>query len=289
MLNRAVLLAGLLCLFAPALALAKAPRAQITDGRTMVLETNKAVAQAILDAVCAAPPDEPPAQTDALAAPAAARVNAAGLPTDCNTPSAYAYRSRTPGLFFVIDDAVPSFTEVRKTPSGFFATRSWSLADLPLQDPYPEASETPNLRIANQLLPTTEGDRYTIVLELERREMYSGGGGHWTTGWIVSLRDTEPRVIDRYGALPWSCSITVRACYTERDYQTSKRCTEETSGGVDLLRTGAHPWRMRWTLDHYPYNSNRSKHLKQLLQFKLDGAGRFALVTDVKICGEGPQ
>jgi hypothetical protein len=258
-------------------------------------EANKAMALAIVQDVCAPVPER---AESGVAVPRQPDVGAEqprlakGMLTDCTVKGGEVYRSGQIGLWFVIDNTVPSFTEVRRTPTGYFAPRAWSLAE--------QAVGTPGLDLGagakNQLIlpllyPATDGDRYTIVLQHHHFEGYSGGGGSWEWGWFFGLRDAEPRVIDRYGQLPLACDQMIRACFTEEQYKRGGRCHDNFLGRLQILQATSHPWRMRWDradLMSAP-NGGAVSREQTVLRFKRDGDGRFRNDQELTSCGEYTQ
>jgi hypothetical protein len=250
-------------------------------------ETDKTTAVAILQAVCA-PADNLQKRPD----PSRAEVRLVnGMLTDCTVKGGEVYRSGSAGLWFVIDNTVPSFTEVRRTPSSYVATRSWSLADQEVGTPGLDMVGGEKQQILPELYPATDGDRYTIVLRHSYFEGYSGGGGSWAWGWFYGLRDTEPRMVDRYGQLPLSCDQLIRACFTEKEYKLGGRCHDNYLGHLQILQAKSHPWRMRWDradLMSAP-NGGAVDRDQTLLRFKRDADGRFRNGQELTTCGEGPQ
>lgn len=291
--NRSILAAIALAALCAALPAAHAAKKRnLGHGVPVVLlepEKDAPTEKSILEAVCA-PVDPPNAEPPPDPAPNAPLL-AHGLVTQCTIAGGWVYRGPSTGQWFVIDNTIPSFTEVRRTPSGYFAPRAWSLADLDVGTPGLDLQAMPRQRISAALYPATDGDRYTIALEHNFSEGYSGGGGMWTWMWLVSLRDAEPRVIDRYGQLPSSCNQMIRACFSEKDYRRGGRCHDEYSGGLRITTARSHPWRMVWSYreDTSTPNGGGSWSDRTVLRFVADGPGRFRNTEALKSCGDGPQ
>ena len=91
----------------------------------------------------------------------------------------------------------------------------------------------------------------------ESREAYSGGGATFETADFVGL-DAARTVL--YGAVPFSCSKLVRACFTERDYQRSPHCHDEYAGSLTIRHTdGPGRWTFVWRETDWESNVPKSR------------------------------
>lgn len=146
----------------------------------------------------------------------------------------------------------------------------------------PERADT-RLSLAPALYPLAEGKWAVAVLQTVS-EGYSGGGASFDTADFVPL-DGGKAV---HEGIPFSCSKMIRACFSEKEYKTSKHCHDESSGSLRIAydepaKPGApYGWQYTWLQSEWPQNEPRSATTTTRIQFTAKTTERAAF------CG-GPQ
>ena len=108
---------------------------------------------------------------------------------------------------------------------------------------------------------------HAVAIVSSTREMYSGGGALFDVADFVELdasgatSATQAKVV--YAAVPFACSKTVRTCFSEKDYQRSPHCSDDSAGHLTIGfdgTTGAAPgWSFRWHEQSWPGNVAKAK------------------------------
>lgn len=149
----------------------------------------------------------------------------------------------------------------------------------------PERADAP-LSLAPALYPLAEGQWAVAVLQLAS-ESYSGGGASFRTASFVPL-DGGAAV---HKDIPFSCSRMVRACFSEKEYKTSKHCHDESWGSLRIAYAyaeaakpgGPYDWRYTWLQSEWPQDQPRSATTTTRIQFTDKTTER------ADFCGGGPQ
>ena len=159
----------------------------------------------------------------------------------------------------------------------------WSLSDY---TPTPDGgggdrADAPRLFPA--LYPLGPGD-WGVALLNSRSEMYSGGGATVVTADFLSLKAiaASPQAAKPvYGGVPFSCSKMIRACFSERDYKTSKHCHDESAGTLRIRYAPAKPgaagnsWTFVWSETDWPQDTPESKATHEVSTIDIPPGGVF--------------
>ncbi|CAN5545750.1 hypothetical protein BH10PSE4_BH10PSE4_45100 [soil metagenome] len=159
----------------------------------------------------------------------------------------------------------------------------WSLGDYaPIaDDDAGDRAVPPHLFPA--LYPLGPGD-WGVALLRGRSEMYSGGGASVETADFISLKAIAASARAArpvYGGVPFSCSKMIRACFSERDYKTSKHCHDESTGGLRIryapAKPGAarHGWTFVWSETDWPQDTLESKATHEVSTIDVPAGGVF--------------
>ena len=161
----------------------------------------------------------------------------------------------------------------------------WSLRDYaPTVDAYADAgdrADPPYLFPA--LYPLGPGD-WGVALLRGHSEMYSGGGASVETADFVSLKAiaaSAPTAKPVYGGVPFSCSKMIRACFSEKDYKTSKHCHDESTGSLRIRYAAAapgasrHGWTFVWSEKDWPQDTLESKATREVSTIDIPPGGVF--------------
>lgn len=153
-------------------------------------------------------------------------------------PKLYERKTQQGRTFYaVMPDRVIAYLSM-KGPGQWQLLHRWDFATYPL--PSGAADQDAKLEIHPALYPVAPETWAVAVLE-RRTEGYSGGGAEFVTADFVALAPNITNVREeqrRFGAVPFSCRRTVRACFTEKDYKTLPRCHDASSGHLTLKFTG---------------------------------------------------
>ncbi|MGR8934499.1 MAG: hypothetical protein ACU837_08955 [Gammaproteobacteria bacterium] len=229
------------------------------------------------------PADEPAA---ALPATICAR-----LPTPCDPASSRVYTSNALESvgWYLIDASKPMLAALdAKAPDDTGLARYWdfsayrhayaALADAEAEEPlqvYPA-------------LYALGGGRYAAAVVATLREAYAGGGASFKIADFVALDGGKPGEAVAWKVLnatvPFACSKTVRACFTEQEHKRSKHCLEESSGYLTLQ--ASNPWSFIWHESDWPAHVDKSRRRHQRRHFKPRSDGQ--LPPEASFCS-GPQ
>lgn len=222
----------------------------------------------------------------------------ARVATPCNPETTQAWigapSSWASALF--IDTARPLLMVIR--PDGSLA--AWDFASYRhTRSPSDGAAGNP-LEIYPALYPAS-GNTYAIAVVRAVSEGYSGGGASFSYADFVALNTTpltapsEKPYTLLYAGVPFSCSKMVRACFSEREYQTSRHCHEQWDGHLTLRFPSAHDsaarWSFTWHETHWPAHVTQAHTKRTQTRFTLPaGAAGIngALPKGVALCGGGP-
>ncbi|MCU4414197.1 hypothetical protein KTH71_09120 [Acinetobacter sp. WU_MDCI_Axc73] len=122
-----------------------------------------------------------------------------------------------------------------------------------------------------KLFPMTQ-NRYAVAVITTLSEMYSGGGANIERASFYELNDSGKthRFIDNY---PFSFFRMVRACFSQRDYATSKgNCHDEDGLSLDIrpLKPMLWQFRYRYRLDVSPASDSGEKSYKDSRNLNID-------------------
>ena len=218
------------------------------------------------------------------------------LATPCHPQTTKAFLGAAPplGSMFLIDASRPMIAVLQQGQP----TQSWDFAGYTHTRAQPGQSASEPLEIYPALYPAGNG-QYAIALVSHQREAYSGGGADFAFADFVPLAsDPQPRATSyalRHAGVPFSCSKMVRACFSERDYKTSRHCHDEMNGYLTLqfpLRgSDESGWSFTWHQTDWPAHvaKNRLRYTRSRFTLATNGAsGGKALPANVAFCG-GPQ
>ena len=211
----------------------------------------------------------------------------AALSTPCvpldTTP--YVARGQGDGPMWLIDASRPMLVALDAADPlrGDHAT-VWDFADqVHTQAPAADGGDAPPLQIHPALYPVGERG-HAIALVSEVREMYSGGGASFRTADFIVL-DAARTVA--YGAVPFSCSKMVRACFSERDHARG-HCHDESSGALTIrYPDGDGRWTFQWRETEWPAFTPKSRQTTTRTAFHIP-PGNTGLPASVAFCG-GPM
>jgi hypothetical protein len=227
----------------------------------------------------------------------------AKLATPCNAPTTRAWIANASalGTTFLIDSSRPMLVAVRDGSAG----QSWDFAGYAHSQPTRDtgAGDTREpLELFPALYPAVNA-QYAVALVRNLRESYSGGGAGFAYADFVVLRaDGKYAPTPLYAGVPFSCSKMIRACFSERDYKTSRHCHDEMNGYLTIqfpARAGDVPgesgWTFFWHQSDWPANVTKSHARRTQTRFVLpannmksmNGANA-SLPPNVSFCG-APQ
>ncbi|QBQ96191.1 hypothetical protein [Paraburkholderia pallida] len=89
-------------------------------------------------------------------------------------------------------------------------------------------------------------------------EAYSGGGGSWQYADFVELKPGSKHAEEASVAgVPFSCGKSIRACFSEQEYQHSPHCSEDFDGVLHLRFVPSdspdrYDWVATWNETHWP-------------------------------------
>lgn len=148
--------------------------------------------------------------------------------------------------------------QFRLSTTGLKLTHQWRIQLVPSE----EMARTSQY-IFPKLFPMTE-NRYAIAQIDTFSEMYSGGGAGIERANFYELKDSGQihRFIENY---PFSFNRMIRACFFERDYETSKgKCHDEDSLSLDIRPFKPMLWQFhyRYSLEVSPASDSGEKSFK---------------------------
>lgn len=139
-------------------------------------------------------------------------------------------------LWLLLGNDIAQF---RLSTTGLKLTNQWRIQLAPSEE-----MERTSQYIFPKLFPMTE-NRYAIAQIDTFSEMYSGGGAGIERANFYELKDSGQthRFIENY---PFSFNRMIRACFSERDYETSKgKCHDEDSLSLDIRPLKPMLWQFR--------------------------------------------
>lgn len=183
---------------------------------------------------------------------------------------------------------------VMTAPGQWQILNRWSFETYPLPAAE-DGSEARMVDIHPALYPAGPG-LWAVAVLTTRTESYSGGGAQFITADFVTL---DPDVAEigegqrRFGNIPFSCTKTARACFTEKDHKTSPHCQDESSGYLTLKYAASaagrdYDWTATWNETSWPGGVPRSarKTTQQMLALK---PGSTSVAKDAfAFCDGGP-
>ncbi|WP_395320658.1 hypothetical protein [Variovorax sp. UC74_104] len=186
------------------------------------------------------------------------------LPQPCNAQQLGLYRPRgaAPNNYVVLSAEPLAMARISRADA-----RSWKLDRLHDFSDYAQAQKKDSdasrsearLSLAPALYPVAEGKWAVAVLQTVS-EGYSGGGASFDTADFVPLEGGKAVQED----IPFSCSKMIRACFSEKEYKTSKHCHDESFGSLriaygETFKPGApYDWQYTWVQTEWPQNEPRS-------------------------------
>lgn len=227
------------------------------------------------------------------------------LPQPCDVQQVGLYRARgaTPGDYVVLSAEPLAMARVKRSTDA----KGWQLATLNDFSAYAESLKKEGkegkegaeasgprdmrLSLAPALYPTAEGKWAVAVLQTVS-EMYSGGGASFDTADFVPLEgegegEGKARSAVQRG-IPFSCFKMIRACFSEKDYKTSKHCHDESNGSLRIAygaaaRPGApYDWQYTWLQSEWPQGEPQRATTTSRIRFTAKTTER------ADFCG-GPQ
>ncbi|HEX7863343.1 MAG TPA: hypothetical protein VF555_00255 [Variovorax sp.] len=212
------------------------------------------------------------------------------LPQPCNVQQLGIYRPRgaAPGDYVVLSAEPRAMARVKRSTDA----TGWQLDRLHDFSDYAQSlkkdsngAERPDTRLslAPALYPLAEGKWAVAVLQTVS-EMYSGGGASFDTADFVPLEGGKAVHED----IPFSCFKMIRACFSEKEYKTSKHCHDESNGSLRIAygepaKPGApYEWQYTWVQTEWPQNEPRSAATTTRIRFTAKTTERAGF------CG-GPQ
>jgi hypothetical protein len=211
------------------------------------------------------------------------------LPQPCDVQQLGLYRPRgaTPGDFVVLSAQPLAMARVKRTTDA----KGWQLDRVYEFPAYAEsvrkednagAPET-RLSLAPALYPLAEGKWAVAVLQTVS-EMYSGGGASFDTADFVPLEDGKAV----HEEIPFSCFKMIRACFSEKEYKTSRHCHDESNGSLRIAYGeaakpgGLYDWQYTWLQTEWGQNEPQSAAVSSRIRFTAKTTERAGF------CG-GPQ
>jgi len=166
-------------------------------------------------------------------------------------------------LWLLLGNDIAQF---RLSTTGLKLTNQWRIQLAPSEE-----MERTSQYIFPKLFPMTE-NRYAIAQIDTFSEMYSGGGAGIERANFYELKDSGQthRFIENY---PFSFNRMIRACFSERDYETSKgKCHDEDSLSLDIrpLKPMLWQFRYRYSLEVSPASDSGEKSFKGSRNLNID-------------------
>lgn len=188
------------------------------------------------------------------------------LPQPCNAQQLGLYRPRgaAAGDYVVLSAEPLAMARIRRDAGD---AKGWQLARLHDFSDYAQALKKDGdasrsearLSLAPALYPVAEG-RWAVAVLQTVSEGYSGGGASFDTADFVPLEGGKAV----QEGIPFSCSKMIRACFSEKEYKTSKHCHDESFGSLriaygETFKPGApYDWQYTWVQTEWPQNEPRS-------------------------------
>ncbi|QNK65411.1 hypothetical protein [Variovorax sp. PAMC26660] len=217
------------------------------------------------------------------------------LPQPCDAQALTLHRPRggAPGDYVVISEKPLAMARLKRNA----ATAAWQLDRLhdfsnyvaSLQQDRKSDDPEVYLSLAPALYPLAEG-RWAAAVTQRQSESYSGGGASFVTADFVPL-DTPPGQPAKaaHEGVPYWCSRSIRACFSEKDYKTSQHCHDESRGSLRIAydepaKAGEpYAWRYTWLQSDWPANTGPSANKRTTVSFTDDST------EGLDFCGGGMQ
>lgn len=211
------------------------------------------------------------------------------LPQPCNVQQLALYRPRgaTPADYMVLSAEPLAMARIKRTTDakGWQLDRLHDFSDYVAALKKEDSGGTPDTRLslAPALYPLAEGKWAVAVLQTVS-EMYSGGGASFDTADFVPLEGGKAV----QEGIPFSCFKMIRACFSEKEYKTSKHCHDESNGSLriaygDAAKPGApYDWQYTWLQSEWPQNEPQRATTTTRIRFTANTTER------ADFCG-GPQ
>lgn len=228
---------------------------------------------------------QPAPATRVTAAQLASLCAALATPCEPEQTKAYVARGQGDGPMWLIDASRPMLVVLDPAdPLRGSRATVWDFAEQPhTHPPSADGGKAPPFEIHPALYPVGERG-LAIALVSEVREMYSGGGASFRTADFIVLDATRTVA---YGAVPFSCSKMVRACFSERDYARG-HCHDESSGALTIrYPDGEGRWTFQWRETEWPAFKPKSRETTARTAFEI-APGNQERPASVAFCG-GPM
>ena len=213
----------------------------------------------------------------------------------CDTRTAQAYTDAA-GKIYVID-ATPILIVSDPADTTGEKARYWDFSEYEHSYRAADSGGDKTLLTVYPALYPAGGGQYAVAVVATAHESYSGGGAAFEVADFLVL---EPRKNDEweksgYRALhhtvPFSCNKMIRACFSEKDYNTLPHCHDETFGTLTIHFTNTEAskivWQFIWNESVWPANTPpRNREPATSSPFTLDG-GKGPLPANAPFCG-GP-
>ncbi len=194
-------------------------------------------------------------------------------------PRLYRAKGDPQGAYYVILPG-PQLIQLAYRPAqGWQKQQQWDFSDYQPLQPVEGDGETPPLELYPAFYPLGPR-RWGVAIVAGWNEMYSGGGGHWDKADIVEIQPAGRHAAKpRLAGLPFACSKSIRACFSEQDYKDSPHCHEEFEGALRLrfAPSASSPsqwdWIATWKESHWPGNEPASKTTESRVTVRLDAGG----------------
>lgn len=185
---------------------------------------------------------------------------------------------------------------VMKAPGQWQLLNLWNFADYPLVPRKDEAAGSYAQIDMHPALYPAGPDLWAIAVLKEQLESYSGGGAEFVTADFVTLDPKATKVTEQqrlFAAVPFSCTKSIRACFTEKEYKKSPHCNEESSGFLTLKyapgTTGKlYQWTATWNETLWPGNVPIAKQTMTKTAALLKSGEEAAALDAFPFCQGGP-
>lgn len=179
-------------------------------------------------------------------------------------PHLYRARNDSPDHYYAIVPGPRMARFAYDQKQGWRMLENWDFSNYEPVSPVQGDGETPPLKLYPALYPLGPG-RWAVAVLSSWHEMYSGGGGSWDNADFVEVKPGgEHAHTASLATVPFSCGKTIRACFTEHEYQHSPHCTEDFEGALRLRFVPSSSsanvdWLATWRESHWPGNLPSSK------------------------------
>ena len=204
------------------------------------------------------------------------------LPQPCksDTLALYTPRGAAAGDFVVLGTEPLAMARLRRIGTAWqllsthdFTGYRHSMADAP-RDADADSFSPPTLSLAPALYPLGP-DRWAAAVLWTTIASYSGGGAGYSTADFVALDPQAGAARTVHAGIPFSCSVTIRACFSEKEYAQSPHCHDETEGSLRIgyqeggqdRGAGDFRWRFTWAESSWLANQPESSKRRTTLRF----------------------